>query len=407
MKSEVLKNNKGITLIALIVTIIILLVLSTIAIYTGFDTIRSSKFMAFKTEMQLLQASIDEYYSSNKDVFNSKGINLTDEQKNIFTVSEVSNILSSKKENIANLQNGFKYYTEDILVNDLQIEGITRDYFINIDKRIIISSEPFEYDGINHYMLEQFEDGGYNIEYSVTEGEVTFDVSYEIISTGSYKIKVNNITTEGYNNKWQIKYKLEGDEYYNTSEEFVGTEKSFLVQKQGKYEVKVIHGNEIESMPAYVDITKVKGWNEDKKVNVPVLADGMTEIMFKEPTDTEKGDIIDKNSEDFDLESWYDYNEKRWANAITQDGSIWVWIPRFAYQIDKENQTVNIVFLIDDTDNYYDENGNLQVAKRCTNEEAYIDTTVGYTVHPAFTNEENINYRNGRLGFRNNRFLDC
>ena len=27
--------------------------------------------------------------------------------------------------------------------------------------------------------------------------------------------------------------------------------------------------------------------------------------------------------------------EKKWANAKTQDGSMWVWIPRFAYRVNK------------------------------------------------------------------------
>ena len=30
---------------------------------------------------------------------------------------------------------------------------------------------------------------------------------------------------------------------------------------------------------------------------------------------------------------WYDYSEKKWANAKTSDGSMWVWIPRYAYSI--------------------------------------------------------------------------
>ena len=93
----------------------------------------------------------------------------------------------------------------------------------------------------------------------------------------------------------------------------------------------------------------------------------------------------------------------------TQDGSMWVWIPRYAYKITyytDENKTtisnsktqygsVDVKFLIDDTDNYYDENGKLQTAKRQKTASETIDTTTGYTVHPAFTNETNIKYANG------------
>lgn len=34
-----------------------------------------------------------------------------------------------------------------------------------------------------------------------------------------------------------------------------------------------------------------------------------------------------------DDSNWYNYGNKKWANAKTADGSYWVWIPRFAYMI--------------------------------------------------------------------------
>ena len=74
---------------------------------------------------------------------------------------------------------------------------------------------------------------------------------------------------------------------------------------------------------------------------------------------------------------------------------MWVWIPRYAYKVNASNQTFDIKFLIGTTDNYYDENGQIQTAKRCKSENEQVDTTVGYTVHPAFTDETKIHYRNG------------
>ena len=133
-------------------------------------------------------------------------------------------------------------------------------------------------------------------------------------------------------------------------------------------------------------------YNEGKGVNVPRLTTGMTPIKFTDPSNTEKGTVVQTNSEDTD---WYNYEEKKWANAQTEDGSMWVWIPRFAYRVNSSTQNFDVVFLIGTTDTYYDEEGNIQTAKRCTSEDEVVDTTTGYTVHPAFTNETNINYRNG------------
>ena len=133
-------------------------------------------------------------------------------------------------------------------------------------------------------------------------------------------------------------------------------------------------------------------WQNKKGVNSPELLTGMTPIKFTDPEDnkegeTEKTTYTDKN--------WYDYTTKKWANAQTEDGSMWVWIPRYAYRINSSTQTCDIVFLIGTTDNYYDENGKLQTAKRQKTADETIDTTTGYTVHPAFTNESSINYTNG------------
>ena len=135
----------------------------------------------------------------------------------------------------------------------------------------------------------------------------------------------------------------------------------------------------------------------DGTVNKPELMTGMSAIKFTEPTDSAEGTTVDTSSSD---KEWYNYENKKWANAKTEDGSMWVWIPRYAYRIHKENgvetQKFDIVFLVGLTDNYYDENGKLQTAQRQTSENQTIVTNGDtYTVHPAFTNESNINYANG------------
>ena len=118
----------------------------------------------------------------------------------------------------------------------------------------------------------------------------------------------------------------------------------------------------------------------------------MTPIKFTEPEDKKEGTTVKTEYTDY---NWYDYEAKKWANAQTEDGSMWVWIPRYAYRINSSTQTCDIVFLIGTTDKYYDEDGKIQTAKRQTKKDETIDTTTGYTVHPAFTNESSIEFANG------------
>ena len=65
-------------------------------------------------------------------------------------------------------------------------------------------------------------------------------------------------------------------------------------------------------------------YNEDKGVNTPKLGTGMTPIKWNGSSWV--------NTTGSDPE-WYDYTAKNWANAKTSDGSMWVWIPRYAYSI--------------------------------------------------------------------------
>ena len=150
-----------------------------------------------------------------------------------------------------------------------------------------------------------------------------------------------------------------------------------------------------EELNRYTNSNSNSRW--DGKVNKPELMTGMRAIKFTDPTNSAEGTTVDTTSNDTE---WYNYENKKWANAKTEDGSMWVWIPRYAYRIHKENgvetQKFDIVFLVGLTDNYYDENGKLQTAQRQTSENQTIVTNGdAYTVHPAFTNESSINYANG------------
>ena len=165
--------------------------------------------------------------------------------------------------------------------------------------------------------------------------------------------------------------------------------------------------NILNSYEDYLSQATNGGYVESKGVNAPVLKDGMELVTYNEET---------KNWETNNSSSAYDYiagegtednNLSRWANAkLTIDGvdSYFVWIPRYAYKITYNNPdniseggTIDVKFLIGTTDQYYDENGKLQTAKRATT--GHEDTTSDYYVHPAFTNNVDLGgWRNELTG---------
>ncbi|MDD3304332.1 MAG: hypothetical protein PHP54_05380 [Clostridia bacterium] len=129
-------------------------------------------------------------------------------------------------------------------------------------------------------------------------------------------------------------------------------------------------------------------------VNKPVL-NGMSPVKYIKNGDTYTE--VTENILEIDPE-WYAYiagdnvtdtRTSMWANAQSDDGSYWVWIPRYAYRITEKPTTtenlsgkIEVVFLEGTSNNYY-ENGVKKQAKKAT------DTTIikgrDYIVHPGFT----------------------
>jgi prepilin-type N-terminal cleavage/methylation domain-containing protein len=123
------------------------------------------------------------------------------------------------------------------------------------------------------------------------------------------------------------------------------------------------------TIPEYVD---------SEGVNRPKLITGMTPIKWDGKA------WVDTVEDDAD---WYNYTtaDKEWANARTKDNSMWVWIPRYAYQIASNYHlntvgTINVKFL--------------KNATKTASDDTTVDTVptynsensqTNYILHPAFT----------------------
>ena len=133
-------------------------------------------------------------------------------------------------------------------------------------------------------------------------------------------------------------------------------------------------GNKKETISSAVTVEAALvadgNYNASKGVNTPKLGSGMTPIKWNGSS------WVNTTGSDKD---WYDYTSKKWANAKTSDGSMWVWIPRYAYSI---------------TSGYHSSSaGNIDVEfmKGLTNETSTGRTTFQnssgqgkWNIHPAF-----------------------
>ena len=146
-----------------------------------------------------------------------------------------------------------------------------------------------------------------------------------------------------------------------------------------KSEIFILYVEDFAGNYTYERIANVS--NKEKKI-IPKISSNMTPVKFRPSGNLDMP--MATTSED---PEWFDYDDKKWANAKTKDGSLWVWIPRFAYKIlapgTEVESPVSVILLKGNTNQYVDDSGEIRELPR------------GYIVHPAFTNEISSLYANG------------
>ncbi len=321
-------KDSGVTLISLVTTIVILLILASIATYSGVEVIKQTQFTKFSTQLKMMQTQVNELYDkySNNQTIEVSGKKYTGAEianigKDISTLSQKTKVFNASASEITD-STGYKYYDKDT-IKALNIEGLDEEeYFVNVAKRSVVSYDGMEYEGKTYYTINQLPDGLYNVDYQANTGKPTFEVNYERTENDKYKISISNINYDGNIDKWQVKYQKEGQDYWSTSENY-----SFIVTEEGKYKIYIENGN-IKSDEKEILVSRLPTGEE--KTNTKIKDSLGNQIIvpagFKivNPNDDVTDGII--------IEDVSHENTK---------GSQFVWIP-VGTIIKKDKTTVNI-----------------------------------------------------------------
>ena len=351
-RKKIFKSTKGITLIALVVTIIVLLILAgvSIAMLTGNNGILSQAGRAKKetndaADREMLQLAVMSSFGTDGKIDINK--------------------LKTEVEEIGG-----------------EISGTT--FPVTISK--------------GNISLEVQEDGKYTeigtvpqIEYQLAKTDGTQIQESETLAEDSIKLKISISNMKDLQGIKSITLKTaSGTTVAGTVDLNKGTMESEITEN-GKYVVTVVATNDkgkevsnsktitisgkikVANMPdswqqadgsnsqndwyAYKDTSTANG--SIAKVMQPKLAEGMTAIKYVAGSDTSTYETLTAGS--------------KWANAMTKDGSMWVWIPRYAYKI---------------TSGYHQSGSDINST----------DGTLGAgTIEIAFLDEQN-NFLNGETG---------
>ena len=103
MKRKI-SNDKGVTLVALVITIVILLILASVAVGVGMETVETSKMMRFVSELELMQTKVNSLYDDYKAgrKVNINGIEIEVLQIGGNLPSDATNVFTSGESGITN-----------------------------------------------------------------------------------------------------------------------------------------------------------------------------------------------------------------------------------------------------------------------------------------------------------------
>lgn len=160
-----MKKEVGITMVALIITILLMVILITATVNYGVNSLSTIKFQNFKYELEQVQGKVDTIYEKIKlgetDYF-MIGANVTDneEAENVLQMTRginYSNILDSQKDNYyyQDVYTYYRYLTQYEIQDLLDISSEPGDMIINFKTRDVISVQGFTFDERTYYSLSQ------------------------------------------------------------------------------------------------------------------------------------------------------------------------------------------------------------------------------------------------------------
>ncbi|MBR6504378.1 MAG: hypothetical protein IKT41_01435 [Clostridia bacterium] len=156
-----LKNNKGITITALIITVVVLTIIAGTATYTGIEVYEDSKKEIFVQELQMVQNTVNTENSKIKSgdysclaLGTDIDGNYTDADGKVMTAIE-STLSEGETIDWTLEKYQYAYFTKEELKTLLGITNVNQDVIINFLTCDVISVNGIEIDGDTYYNLEQ------------------------------------------------------------------------------------------------------------------------------------------------------------------------------------------------------------------------------------------------------------
>lgn len=355
-----MKNQNGITLIKFCIIVIVVIIAFIICIDIAIDSYKIYNLKRYLAQMDLIQEKVISVRNNYKN-WNNYNPNETgnyyaymqelgfinaNSQSNLY-VKEFNEVIKKLDEENNNYWNknidviitNYCYFTPESLKKLLGVENTNLYVIINFYTGNVISRDGIE-DITSNKVIHREYDASFGKPLVINDiYNVNNIPKLEIIENRglSQKVKISlesdyDISEIYYylsdNNETKEKCSMLSDYTYVENENSA----YFTINVSGKYEFIVEDTN-------FVQYNKIE--KDFNLCNPPILIDGMKGIYWNGDEEKEITSLIDSN--------WYNYSydKLQMANAKTEDGNYWVWIPRFSYKETKDD--TDIKFILEDS----------------------------------------------------------
>ncbi len=141
-----MKETKGITLITVIMTVLLLTILAGLVITNSVNTYQDAKVIKFETYMNMIQKKVDLMLDEDVD-YRTLGAELTEDQ-----TAKIQEIISEGNIATKNITAArLRYFSGNDIYSVFGISEVSDDIVINFTNRDIISLNGIEKDGVTYY----------------------------------------------------------------------------------------------------------------------------------------------------------------------------------------------------------------------------------------------------------------
>lgn len=318
-------NQKGITLIVLVITIVLMVMLAAVTIEVGTGSIDNSKLLSFLSYMQTIQSKVN--LIAEYEDYSNYGEALSSGNK-----SKLQTILNSENESFSTTIDSsyLKFFDSSHIASDLGVDNIDDEIVVDFNTREVISLNGIKYEGEMYYT-----------QYNLPGGQTLAQQTEGVSRTINFGDIVSNI--DGLNSTFTIKdiSLSNGTLSYGQMNESKVI-KWTTITNYTKNGEDVTTSNITESGIYYFKLTDNTSGkdNVDNEGNYPSVELRLTNAPKIE------GDLTD-------LSTSYNYSDlnksENWAFATdktdTSNLVYYIWIPRFVYKLDEAGKLEELQFL--------------------------------------------------------------